>query len=307
MLELHQQFWNEWAEAYRGFSETIEPYREAQRDLARLALSALGEGVRRKPLAILDVGGGAGNLLGPLLETLVARRGNLKGVSYTLTDGAETMLALARKRLNALGKLYPEVQFQALRADMLERGFPEKVGQADLVISSWNVEYYPPESRPEIITRLVRLVQPQGVVAFSSLVRLPDGLGLRDVLMPLGQAQVFQGLLTGGPGKMNQAVAALREVARFGTAVTASHFPDKPNPVELRELAVRTGLHSVVSAYHLYGASVMVAGRKDAIALPEAPKPAIVQVLAGREGYQDYAEKVTFWSYLWRLLHKRES
>ena len=92
MIETQQQFWNDWAEAYRSFSETIEPYREAQRLLARLTIAALDDGAQRKTLTILDVGGGAGNMIGPMLETLVNRRGSLDGVTYILTDGADTMV-----------------------------------------------------------------------------------------------------------------------------------------------------------------------------------------------------------------------
>ena len=136
MIETQQQFWNDWAEAYRGFSETIEPYREAQRLLARSTIVALGDGAQRTALTFLDAGGGAGNMISPVLEALRDRRGNLDGVTYVLTDGADTMVRLAHGRLNSLRKSYPGVAFRVIHADTLGTDYAESVGQGTV-----DVEY----------------------------------------------------------------------------------------------------------------------------------------------------------------------
>ena len=303
MLDVHQQFWNEWAEAYRGFSESVEAYRQAQRDLARLAIGAMGEDRKRGAISLLDVGGGAGNMISPLLDTLARQRGHLRGVIYTLTDAAKDMLALARARLGQLGKTYPDVEFRMLRVDTLADGFAAQIGggPADVVVNSWNLEYYPTATRQELVDRLVRLAHPQGVVAFSSTVRLPPGMGFRDILMPIGRAQVFYGFLTGGRTKMDVAVNGLKQIAQFGTAATASHFPEKPTLLELQEFGKRAGLKSVVATYQLFGASAMAVGRRDGAVIPDPGHPEISKVLAGFPGYDGYPSTATFWSSFWGL------
>jgi len=307
MFETHHQFWNQWSRAYQGFSETIEPYRAAQRSLAQAAVAALGENLKQEKLSVLDVGGGAGNLIRPLLETLAAHRGNLKGVTYTLTDGAKDMIELANGRIEGLKKSFCEVEFRILHADTLADDFKENLeqGLADLVISSWNIEYYPTEKRCEILKRLIHLAHPQGVVAFSSTVRLPDSLTVRDMLMPLGQAQVLQALVTGGLREMKRVITSLKQIAEFGVAFNNQQFPPKPTLSELKELTKQVSLEPVSVAYHLFGASVMVVDRKDRSTLPALPKTPIAQVLAGKTGYEDYPETILFWSYFRFLLRNR--
>jgi 2-polyprenyl-3-methyl-5-hydroxy-6-metoxy-1,4-benzoquinol methylase len=307
MFDTHHQFWNQWSTAYQGFSETVEPYRAAQRSLAQGAIAALAENLDRPNLSILDVGGGAGNLIRPLLDALVERRQHLKGVSYTLTDGAKDMTGLAQKRLPSLQKSFPEVDFRILHVDTLADDFHDNVEKelADVVISSWNIEYYPLEKRREIVQRLVHLAHPQGVVAFSSSVHLPGELGIRDVLMPLGQAQVLQALLTGGPTQMKKVITSLKQIAEFGVAVNDCQFPKKPCLNEMKELAEQAGLFSVSAGYHLFGASGMVVARKDSLMLPALPKTPISQPLSGLAGYEEYSEAVSFWSYFIFLLRNR--
>jgi len=304
MFETQEQFWNEWAEAYQGFSEIIEPYQEAQRLLARSVVDALEENVHCETLHLLDVGGGAGNMVTPMLEIVAAQRSTLRGVTYVLTDGANAMVALANKRLNELRRSYPDVVFRVIHIDTLAPDFTESIGPgvADVVVSSWNVEYYPPQRRQEIATRLRQLVREQGVVAFSSIMRLPDELSLREVLMPLGSAQVVYALLTGGPRQMRRVITGLKQIAQFGVATGDGQFPEKPTLTELKELAEQVGFGSTLTEYHLYGVSGMVVARKGTMSLPELPKSPIAQALVGKEGYDNYPETVTFWSYLHLLL-----
>ncbi|MDD1651079.1 MAG: class I SAM-dependent methyltransferase [Methylococcaceae bacterium] len=308
MLDTHHDFWNQWSQAYRGFSETVEPYRAAQRQLAEGAVAALNENLARKNLSILDVGGGAGNLIRPLLEELARRREHLDGVSYTLTDGAKEMTELALQRLEDLKQRFPKVKFSVLHLDTLAEDFHDNLGSgiADLVICSWNIEYYPTESRRKIIQRLVRLAHPRGVVAFSSSVQLPDDLNIRDVLMPLGQAQVLQALLTGGLGEMKKVISNLKQIAAFGTAMSSRQFPEKPGMMELAELATQTGLESVVTGYHLFGASVMVVARKDEQLPPPLPQSPIAQALVGKPGYEAYPDTATFFSYFGILMQMKK-
>jgi len=109
MFDTQHEFWNDWAKTYQGFSEMVEPYRDAQRLLAQGAIAALGNSLMLPELSILDVGGGAGNLISPLLEILAVKRGHLRGVRYTLTDGAKDMACLAQSRLDALKTAFPDV------------------------------------------------------------------------------------------------------------------------------------------------------------------------------------------------------
>lgn len=304
MLDSHHAFWNQWSRHYQGFSETIEPYRAAQRSLAEGAVIALDDAVTRPALTVLDVGGGAGNLIGPMLTVLARKRRSLAGVHYVLTDGAKDMTTLAEARLPSLRSAFPEVDLTVLHADTLADGFEQTRagGPADLVVSSWNIEYYPPDLRLEIIRRLAHLAGLSGVVAFSSLVQLPQPLTLREVLMPLGQAQVLQAFLTGGPGRMRKVIASLRQIADFGTAVSAGDFPEKPTREELKQLAAQAGLHPVATEYQLFGTSVMVFARKDGTKLAALPRTAISSMLVGRPGYEDHTAKVTFGSYFRDLL-----
>jgi hypothetical protein len=308
MIEAHEAFWTEWAETYRSFSETIEPYRDAQRDLARAAVAALGDGAMREALTVMDVGGGAGNIIRPLLDALAARRGHLKKVTYILTDHTEAMAQLSNKRLEILRQYYPDVAFHILFIDTLDANFTGSVGEniGDIVINSWNVEYYSSITRQEIINQLVGLTSQDGVVAFSSMVQLPEDVTVRKVLMPLGQAQVLHSLLAGGLAEMKKTIASLRKITEFGIAINSADFPEKPTLTELRAMAKKAGLTSVWSEYHLYGASAMIVGRKDDIELTThlPPQPAIAQALVGKEGYAGYPETVTFQSYL-RELRKR--
>ena len=156
------------------------------------------------------------------------------------------------------------------------------------------------------MTTLARLVSKQGVVAFSSTVQLPEDLTLRDVLMPLGKAQVFHALLTGGPRRMQRVITGLNQIAQFGDAAGDGQFPEKPTLAELKELARQAGLSSMVTEYHLYGASVMVIARSDATALPELPKSPVAQAFAGKEGYTGYPDTITFWRYLQVLRRGRQ-
>ena len=309
MIELHRLFWNEWAEAYHDFSEYISAYQDAQYEFAQAAIDALGNGCKRPKLALLDVGGGAGNMITPLLNALAKKRGNLKGVSYTLTDNAEKMLDIARTRMRQFAKIYPDVTFQVILANMLDTDFSEKIGEdsADVVVSSWNIEYYSPQQRAEIIKRLAHLAHLQGIVAFSSTLRLPDGLKLRDVLMPLGRAQVIHALLTGGPAKMGKVINSLKKIRLFGAAITSQNFPEKPTLAELERLIKQTGLTTMLIGYHLYGASAMAIFCKDVAKLSPLPKLPIVQALAGKEGYENHPETITQWGYLQQLLHRREN
>ncbi len=306
MLDTHHTFWNRWAAAYQGFSETIEPYRAAQRALADSVVIALGEAARQPTLAILDAGGGAGNLIQPLLSALAQTRGSLTGVRYTLTDGAKDMTALAEARLPRLRTLFPDVNLNVLHADTLGDSLTsnERVAPADLVVSSWNIEYYPTDLRRTIVQRLAGLAGPTGVVAFSSMVELPAPLTLRGILMPLGQAQVLQALLTGGPRQMRKVIASLRLIADFGAAATASDFPRKPSQDELKALATQAGLGSFVAEYHLFGVSMMVIGRRDGAPLPALPRAPVSSMLLGRPGYDGYTTTATFWSYLRELLRQ---
>ena len=282
----------------------MEPYRDAQRLLAQGAVAALGNSLMLPELSILDVGGGAGNLVRPLLETLAAKRGHLRGVRYTLTDGAKDMTELAQDRLATLKTVFPDVNFQILHIDTLADDFHDNLGLglADLVINSWNIEYYPPEKQCEIIKRLVALARPQGVVAFSSSVRLPDQMNMRDVLMPLGQAQVLQALFTGGPSEMKKVITGLKQISKFALAMTGTHFPEKPNLAELQALAEQAGLGSVSAGYHLFGASGMIVARENGSAVPDLPKSPIVKPLFGKIGYEDHLETVTLWSYFKTLV-----
>ncbi len=309
MIKNHQHFWNNWAEAYQDFSEQIEPYRDAQHDLAQAAIAALGNGAKRKILLILDVGGGAGNMIAPLLNALAAKRGNLEGVIYTLTDSAEIMLKITQARLEGFKKTYPEVSFHALLGNTLDPNFAEALNlePADLVISSWNIEYYGHEKREEMVNRLVDLANPQGIVAFSSTLRLPTGIALREILMPLGRAQVLYALLTGGPLKMRKVIKSLQKITLFGGAITSQHFPEKPTLAELDELVKHAGLYSVQTGYHLYGTSAIAVVSEDGAKLPPLPNLPIAKALAGREGYQNSSETVTFWSYFQTLMHRRDS
>ena len=302
MIQTHKQFWTEWAEDYRGFSEMIEPYRDAQRDLARAAVAALGDGAQCESLVIIDVGGGTGNIIRPLLDALVARRGHLKKVTYILTDTTEAMEQVSNKRLEILGQSYPDVVFRVLDANTLDDDFTGRIGECigDVVINSWNIEYYLPAQRQKIVNQLVGLACQDGVVAFSSMVRLPRGVTVRKVLMPLGRAQVVHALLTGGLGAMTKVITSLNKIAQFGAAASSADFPEKPTLAELLELAKQAGLTSVWNEYHLCGVSTMVVGRKDGTAFPVPllPQPAIAKALADSEGYADYPETVTFRSYL---------
>lgn len=309
MIKAHQQFWNNWAEAYQGFSELIEPYRDAERDFALLTIDALENSVKRRKLRLLDVGGGAGNMIVPMLDALLAKRGNLEGVSYTLTDSAERMLSIALARMDEYKKIYPQVVFKALLGNTMDTNFAEtlNIDPADVVISSWNIEYYSPQKREEMVIHLTDLANVQGIIAFSSMVRLPTDLTIRDVLMPLGRAQVVHALLTGGPGKMKKVIESLKEMTKFSVAVRANYFPDKPNLAELDELVKRAGLHSAVTGYHLYGTSAVVIVSEDGAKLPPLPRLPIAQALAGRDGYDDYPETLTFRGYLKMLLDKRAS
>jgi hypothetical protein len=309
MIELHRHFWNEWAEAYHDFSEYIAAYQDAQRDFAQCVVAALGNGCKRPKLVLLDVGGGAGNMIAPILNALVEKRGNLKGVTYTLTNNSEQMLNLARTRHHELVKVYPDVTFRFLLADMLDEHLSEKIGQnlVDVVISSWNIEYYPPQVRENLIKQLANLAQVQGVIAFSSTLRLPAGLKLRDVLMPLGRAQVFHALLSGGPGKMRKVISSLKQISQFGTAITSQNFPEKPTLAELEKLVKQTGLYTMVIGYHLYGASAMVIFCKDVAKLMPLPKLPIAQALVGQDGYENHTETVTFWGYFRTLLSRHNS
>lgn len=304
MSDSQPHFWDQWSQAYQDFSETIEPYREAQRSFAQGTVAALGENRLLEDLVILDVGGGSGNLIQPLLKALARKRGHLAGVHYILTDGAKEMTQLAQARLEHLKKVFSKVDFQILHADTLGDNFHADVGpaRADVVISSWNIEYYPPEKRGEILRRLVALARPEGVVAFSSSVSLPETLSIREVLMPLGQAQVLQALLTGGPAKMKKVIASLKKIAEFGVAVNDLKFPQKPSLDELKELAEQVGLHPVATCYHLFGASGMVVARKDRSKPPALPKTPIAQALSGKKGYEDYPETISFWTYFKFLL-----
>ena len=307
MNKAHQLFWNSWAESYQDFSELIEPYRDAQRDLAQATIAALGGGIQRKRFHLMDVGGGAGNMLAPLLDELAAKRGNLDGVSYTLTDSSETMLSIAQKRLDGFKKTYPQVAFRILAGNTFDKNFAEelKLEPADIVICSWNIEYYPYEKREEMVALLVDLANQQGIVAFSSTLRLPTGMKLRQILMPLGRAQVFHALLTGGPAKMGKVINSLKKITQFGTAISSQHFPEKPTLAELDNLVRKTGLYSVSTGYHLYGASAMVIINEDGSKLPPLPKLPIAQALAGKDGYQDYPETVSFGGYLKMLFSRR--
>ncbi len=306
MLDTHHQFWNRWAADYQAFSETIEPYRAAQRALAENVVIALGEAARQPTLTILDAGGGAGNLIQPLLAALAQRRGNLTGVRYTLTDGAKDMTTRAEDRAPQLRRLFPDVVLNILHKDTLSGDFDtgRDADPADLVVSSWNIEYYPADLRLAIVQRLVRLAKPSGLVAFSSMVELPAPLTLRGILMPLGQAQVTQALLTGGPRQMRKVIACLRKIAEFGAAATASDFPAKPTLAQLHELAADAGLSAVTAEYHLFGTSVMLMARKDGAALPTLPHGPVSAQLFGRPGYEGYRERATFWSYLGALLRR---
>lgn len=299
MTTRHEHFWNNWAESYQNFSQVIEPYRDAQHDLAEAAITALGNGARRNTLQILDVGAGGGNMVAPLLDTLATKRGSLEGVSYTLTGSAEWMIKIAQARLEQFIRMYPLVSFKVLMGDTLDPNFAEALNldPADLVICSWSIEYYPMKERKEMVNKLVELANAQGIVAFSSTLRLPPGLSLRNILTPLGQAQVLHALLTGGIAKMRQVINSLKEITRFGTAISSQHFPEKPNMAELEELVKQAGLHSIQIGYHLYGASAMVIVREDGAKLPPLPKLPIAQALAGQDGYQSYPEIVTFKSY----------
>jgi len=301
-----KQFWNEWAQVYQGFSETIRPYQEAQQLLARSAVAALQDNIVQGDFHFFDIGGGSGNMVVPMLEALLARRGNLKGVSYTLTDASGSMLALTQKKFNQLKLSYPEVTFQTIEIDTLDPGFQNKTGMnaADIVISSWNIEYYTPENRLEVMGRLRRLVHNQGVVAFSSIVRLPDPLSIRQVLMPLGGAQVVYSFLTGGPQKMKKVVTGLKQIALFGEASGNCDFPQKPTLDEMKELAREAGLQSITGQYHLYGASAMVLSSKTDVELFDPPEPVISRVLAGQKGYDGCLNTVSFWSYLRTLLRQ---
>jgi hypothetical protein len=160
------------------------------------------------------------------------------------------------------------------------------------------------KERKELVNKLVELANTQGIVAFSSTLRLPPGLSLRNILTPLGQAQVLHALLTGGPQKMRQVINSLKEITRFGTAISSQQFPEKPNLAELEALVKQAGLHSIRIGYHLYGASAMVIMREDGAKLPPLPKLPIAQALAGQNGYQDYSEIVTFKSYF-KMLQSR--
>ena len=306
MLDTHHSFWNRWAADYQAFSETIEPYRAAQRALAENVVAAWGEAARQPTVTILDAGGGAGNLIQPLLAALEQRRGSLAGVRYTLTDGAKDMTMRAEDRAPQLRRLFPDVALNILHKDTLSADFDPGHGEdlADLVVSSWNIEYYPPDLRLAIVQRLVQLAKPAGVVAFSSMVELPAPLTLRGILMPLGQAQVVQALLTGGPRQMRVVIASLRRIAEFGAAATASDFPAKPTLVELKGLATQAGLGAATAEYHLFGTSVMVLARKDGAPLPALPHGPISAQLFGRPGYEGPREKATFGSYLRDLLRQ---
>ena len=68
MLDTHHTFWNRWAADYQGFSETIEPYRAAQRALAEAVVIALGEAARS-----LKIGGFTCSVLRTIWLSLVAR------------------------------------------------------------------------------------------------------------------------------------------------------------------------------------------------------------------------------------------
>jgi hypothetical protein len=242
-----------------------------------------------------------------LLEVLTGQRGHLNGVTYTLTDGAKDMTGLVLARLPGLQKSFPEVAFRILHIDTLADDFHDNLGQglADVVISSWNIEYYPPDKQHEIIQRLVHLAHPQGVVAFSSSVKLPGQLVMRDILIPLGQAQVLQALLTGGPSQMRKVIASLKQIAEFATAVTGRQFPEKPTLAEMQELAEQAGLDGTSAVYQLFGASGMVVARKDGSTTPVLPKTPIAERLSGQAGYEEYFESVSFWSYFKYLVRNR--
>ncbi len=307
MSESHADFWGEWSRAYQGFSETVEPYREAQRMLAEGIAAALQENLERPSLLILDVGGGAGNLIRPLLEAVERRRGSLARVRYTLTDGSREMAGLASQRLAELEERFPAVAFSVAHLDTLGEEFLARLGpgQADAVVCSWNIEYYPMDLRLAILRRLCLLAHDRGVVAFSSSVRLPGDLTMRDLLMPFGQAQVLQALLTDGPGEMRRVIASLKQIAAFGQAMSSHSWPEKPLLADLHGLAEQAGLQAASSGYHLFGASGMVVARKDGQAPPALPSAPIARPLAGQAGYEAHTATLSFWSYLRFLLRSK--
>jgi hypothetical protein len=217
------------------------------------------------------------------------------------------MTELARQRIAKVKSDFPEVKFEVLHLDTLADNFYNVLGtaSADLVVCSWNIEYYTREFRRTIVQRLVDLAQPQGVVAFSSTVSLPEGLSMRDVLMPLGKAQVFQALLTGGPYKMRKVVRGLKQIAIFGTAIGSTQFPEKPDVAELADLALKTGLKSIETGYHLFGASCMIVARKDEQSLPPLPITPIAKALAKKPGYDACSDTVSFLNYFMYLMRNR--
>lgn len=305
-IKAHQQFWNSWAHDYQKFAEQIEPYRDAQIDFAESAIDALGNVAFRDTVRILDIDGGAGNMVAPLLETLAAKRGNLRGVSYTLTDSVETMLKIAQERLDGFRKAYPDVAFKVLFGNTLEPGFIAMTGlnKGDLVMSNWNIEYDPHEIREEIVKLLVDLADQQGIIAVSSTLRLPPGMTLREILLPLGRAQVIHALLTGGPAKMGKVIESLKKITMFGTAISSQHFPEKPTLAELNQLLRSAGIYSAQTGYHLYGASAIVLFREDGGKLSSLPERPIAQALFGKEGYENCPEALTFWGYFKALMRR---
>lgn len=305
-IKAHQQFWNSWASDYQKFSEQIEPYRDAQIDFAEFAIDALGNVAFRNTVRILDIDGGAGTMIVPLLDALTAKRGHLKGVSYTLTDSVEAMQKIAQERLDGFKKMYPDVFFKVLYGNTLEPGFIAITGlnKGDLVMSNWNIEYDPPRIREEIVKLLIDLAEQQSVIAVSSTLRLPPGMTLREILLPLGRAQVIHALLTGGPAKMGKVIESLQKITMFGTAISSQHFPEKPNLAELNELLRRAGIYFAQTGYHLYGASAIVLFREDGGKLAPLPARPIAQALVGKEGYEHCQEAVTFWGYFKALMRR---
>lgn len=302
--KIQENFWNKWAGPYHNFSKNISPYRDAQRSFALSAVNALGENISRPFLRLLDAGGGAGNMITPILETVLAKRGNLSGVSYTLTDGSAEMLALSNLRLEQLQLLYPDVTFQLIHIDTLNPGFMEKIGQGstDLVISSWNIEYYSPETKQSILSKLRQSVCGNGIVAFSSIVRLPNDLSIKKVLMPLGTAQVIYTFLTGGIRKMKTVIQNLKDISEFGLDSGNVNFPEKPLLSELETISEKAGLQPVLADYHLYGASGMIVACNGSMPQNNSPKASISKVLMNKKGYEGSYKKITFWNYLYYLL-----
>jgi hypothetical protein len=171
-------------------------------------------------------------------------------------------------------------------------------------MSNWNIEYDPPEIREEIVKLLIDLADQQSVIAVSSTLRLPPGMTLREILLPLGRAQVIHALLTGGPAKMGKVIESLKKITMFGMAISSQHFPEKPTLAELNELLRRAGIYFAQTGYHLYGASAIVLFREDGGKLSPLPERPIAEALVGKQGYERCQEAVTFWGYFRALMRR---